>query len=213
MFMYDTFIEDLSFIFNPEELISAGGLLVIFLAVYAQTGLFITFFVPSGVFLFTGGVFISTGKLDYDLFPACVCMVTACVAGCSTGYWFGRKTGAILYEKKDSRFFKQKHLESANAFYKKYGQYALTIGMLFPIIRTFSPIVAGVIKMNFGRFLLLVSIGSVIWVVPFILAGYLVGNIPILKEYFPYIIIAFLVAVTTPIVLKILNEFKKQKKT
>src|SRR5215471_15613226 len=95
----ELFIENLLSVFNVEEMISEGGLLIIFLVVYAQTGLFFCFFVPSGIFLFTGGIFISTGKLDHDLFSTCAFMVTACTAGCSTGYWFGRKTGTLFYER------------------------------------------------------------------------------------------------------------------
>jgi membrane-associated protein len=197
---------------DVETLIRKGGLLIIFLAVYAQTGLFFSFFLPSGIFLFTGGLFIATGQLEHNLFTACSCLVFACVAGCCTGYWFGRKTGPLLYERKDSRFFKQKHLRAADTFYKKYGQFALTAGILFPIVRTFAPIVAGIVRMNFTRFLLFVFIGSLLWVPPFVLAGYLVGRVPFFKEYSAYIMIAFLVLVTTPIVIRIVREIKKSSR-
>ena len=199
--------------FDIETLIRNGGLLIIFLAVYAQTGLFFSFFLPSGIFLFTGGMFIATGQLHQGLFIACSCSVLACVLGCCTGYFFGKKTGALLYEREDSKFFKQQHLRAADSFYKKYGQYALTVGLLFPIMRTFAPIVAGIIKMNFSRFLLLVFLGSMLWVIPFILAGYLVGSVPLFKEYSSYIISIFLVLVTTPIVIRIIKEMKKGGKT
>ena len=197
---------------DVETMIRKGGLLIIFLAVYAQTGLFFSFFLPSGIFLFTGGLFIATGQLEYDLFTVCSCSVFACVAGCCTGYWFGRKTGTLLYEKSDSRFFKQKHLRAADTFYKKYGQLALTAGLLFPIIRTFSPIVAGIVKMNFSRFLLFVFIGSLLWVPPFVLAGYFIGSVPAFKDYAPYIISVFLIAITTPVVIRIIKEIKKSSK-
>src|SRR3954447_18474037 len=99
--------------FNPEMMIQYGGLLVIMLAVYAQTGLFFCFFLPGGLFLFTGGVFVATGQLQHSLFTVCICTVLASVAGSITGYWFGRRTAALLYKRKQSRFFRSEHLKAA----------------------------------------------------------------------------------------------------
>ena len=197
-------------VFDTEALIRYGGLLIIFLAVYAQTGLFFCFFLPSGVFLFTGGLFVATGQLGHNIVTVCSSLVLASVLGCFTGYWFGRKTGPLLYTRKDSRFFRQKHLRAAEYFYNKYGQFALTVGLLFPITRTFAPIVAGIIRMKFMRFFLLVFIGSVLWIPIFILAGYLIGSVPALKEYLTYIVTTFILIVTTPLVIRIITEFKKQ---
>ena len=198
-------------IFNPQEMISYGGLLIIFLAVYAQTGLFFCFFIPSSAFMFTGGMLIATGQLEHDLFVACSCLILAAVAGSFSGYFFGRKTGPLLYRKKDSRFFKQQHLRTAEFLYKKYGHFALTVGLLFPILRTFTPIIAGMIRMDIKRFGLLVFIGALIWVAPFVSAGYLVGSIPALKDYLNYIVLAVIVAFTTPALIRISKEFKKTK--
>jgi membrane-associated protein len=195
--------------FNPEMMIQYGGLLLIMLAVYAQTGLFFCFFLPSGIFLFTGGVLVATGQLQHSLFTVCICTVMAAVAGCLTGYWFGRKTGPLLYKRKDSRLFRQKHLKAAEAFYNKYGQFALTIGLLFPIIRTFAPVVAGMIRMGVSRFVVLVFIGAVLWTPVLVLAGYIVGIIPGFKQYLPYLMPGFILLVTTPIVIRIVREMKK----
>lgn len=199
-------------IIDVERMIRYGGILIIFLAVYAQTGLFFCFFVPSGIFLFTGGMFIATGQLQYNLFFVCSFLVAASVAGTATSYWFGLKAGPLLYKRKDSRFFRQKHLRTAEIFYKKYGQVALTLGILFPVIRTFAPIIAGIVKMKFSRFILLVFAGSVLWVPPFVLAGYLIGSIPALKEYLPYMMPAIILAVTIPAVINIIRGYKKLSK-
>jgi len=194
---------------DPQILIQYGGLLIIFLAVYAQTGLFFCFFIPSGIFLFTGGVFVATGQLQHHLITVCSSLILASILGCITGYLFGRETGPLLYKRKDSRFFKQKHLKAAEVFYKKYGELALTIGLLFPVIRTFAPIIAGMIRMNFNRFCLLIFIGSALWISIFVLSGYLIGSIPALKEYLPYIITGIILTVTIPVVTRIIREFKK----
>ena len=204
--------DDLLGIFNPQEMISYGGLLIILVAVYAQTGLFFCFFIPSSAFMFTGGMLIATGQLEHNLFVACACLIVATVAGCFSGYFFGRKTGPLLYKKKDSRFFKQQHLRTAEFLYKKYGHFALTVGLLFPILRTFTPIIAGMIRMEMKRFSLLVLIGALFWVVPFVSAGYLVGSIPALKDYLNYIVLAVIVVFTTPALIRIAKEFKKTKK-
>ncbi len=198
--------------FNPEAMIKYGGLLIMFLAVYAQTGLFFCFFIPSGAFMFTGGVLIATSSLHYDLVTVCSTLIAASVLGCFTGYWFGRKTGPLLYKRKDTRFFKQKYLKAAEFFYQKHGHLALTAGLLFPITRTFAPIVAGVVRMSFNRFVLLVFIGSVLYILPYVITGYLVGRIPVIKKYLPYIITAIIIVVTTPVVIRIIREFKKAGK-
>jgi membrane-associated protein len=198
--------------FNPESLIRYGGMLVIFLVVFGQTGLFFCFFLPSGALLFTAGVFVATGGLPYTIYTVCGILVIASFLGNITGYWFGWKTGPLLYKRKDSRFFKREHLQIAGSFYKKYGGIALTAGLFFPIIRTFAPIVAGMIGVKFRRFILFTFIGSVLWILSFVLAGYFLGSIPILKAWLNYIIVIIILAVTTPIVIGIIRRFKKAQK-
>ena len=198
--------------FDVDSLIRYGGLLLVFLAVYGQTGLFFCFFLPSGALLFTTGIFVATGKLNHNFFIVCIILIIASFLGNLTGYWFGKKTGPLLYKRKESGFFRQSHLITAEQFYKKYGGIAMTAGLFFPIIRTFAPIVAGMIRMNFSRFMLFIFTGSVLWIMSFISAGYLVGSIPALKQYLIYIIIAIILFVTIPIVARIIKEFRKAEK-
>src|ERR1041385_171819 len=144
-----------------ETIIRGGGLLIICLVVFAQTGLFFCFFVPSGIFLFTGGMFVATGQLGHHLITVSIWSVVASVSGCVASYWFGWKAGPLLYRRKDSKFFRQKYLQAADIFYRKYGNIALTVGILFPVTRTFAPMVAGIVRVNFSRFVLLVCLGSI----------------------------------------------------
>jgi len=118
----------------------------------------------------------------------------------------------LLYRKKDSKFFRKKYLQAAEIFYTKYGNIALTLGMLFPVTRTFAPIVAGIVKMNFSRFVLFVFLGSVLWIPMFLVAGYLIGSIPAIKEYVGYIMVAIILLVTIPAVTRIIIGFKKAGK-
>ena len=183
-----------------------------FLVVYGQTGLFFCFFLPSGALMFTAGVFLATGNLHHSVFTVCTCLIIASVLGNITGYGFGLKTGPWLNQRKDTMFFRQSHLKMADTFYKKYGGIALTGGLFLPIIRTFAPIVAGMIKLNFRRFLLFTFLGSVLWILSFVLAGYFLGKIPFLKAYLTYIIIAIILVVTSSIIIRVLKEFRKARK-
>jgi len=195
-----------------ETIIREGGLLIICLAVFAQTGLFFCFFLPSSIFIFTGGMFIATGQLEQDVITVCICAIGASVLGGITGYCFGWGTGPLLYHKKDSKFFKQQYLEAAGIFYKKYGKPALALGMLFPVIRTFAPVVAGIVKMGFWQFVLFLFIGSTLWITGFVVSGYLIGTIPAIEEYRNYIMVAIVLAVTIPAVVRITRSIKKAGK-
>jgi membrane-associated protein len=200
-------------IFDIEQWIRYGGLVVMFLVVYGTTGIFFCFFLPSGAVLFTAGIFVASGDLKYDAFFVCFILTIASVLGNLTGYWFGWKTGPLLFKRKDSRFFKQQHLKTAEAFYNKHGWLALTMGLFLPVIRTFSPIMAGVIRLKFPRFLALVSAGSVLWICGFVAAGYFIGSRPELKPYLKYIVIVFLLGVTVPLVIWTRKELKRLSKS
>ena len=203
---------DLLSIFDIEALIRYGGLLIVFLLVYGSTGLFFCFFIPTGAVLFTAGILVATGGLHYDIYTVCILLILASVLGNLTGYWFGWKAGPSLYRREDSKFFRKHHLTTAESFYKKYGWLALTLGLYLPIIRTFASIVAGMVRLNFRRFLLLVSGGSIVWILSFVLAGYFIGSRPFLKPWLKYIVIGFIIAVTIPLIIWIRKELKKLRK-
>jgi len=205
-------LQSLLKIFNPESLISDGGLLIVFLVVYGSTGLFFCFFIPASAFLFTAGIYTATGGLQYNIFTVCGLLIIASVLGNLTGYWFGWKTGPLLYKRKDSRFFKKRHLTTAETFYNKYGWLALTVGLYLPIIRTFASTVAGVVRLSFRRFILLTVTGSVFWVLSFVLAGYFIGSRPYLKPWINYIVIGFVLVVTIPVIIWIIKELRKMRK-
>jgi membrane-associated protein len=196
-------------IFDIEALIRYGGLLFMFLFVFGSIGLFFGFILPSGAVLFAAGVFVATGELKYDFFTISGLLILASVLGNLAAYWFGRKTGPILYRRKDSKFFKQQHLLSATVFYNKYGGVAIILGFNFPIIRTFAPIVAGMIRLNLRRFILFSIIGSAIWVFIFASAGYFIASMPFLKPWLKYILIGFTLLVTVPLVFNIIKKMRK----
>jgi membrane-associated protein len=199
-------------IFDIEALIRYGGLLLVCLLVYGSTGLFFCFFIPTGALLFTAGILAAAGGLQYDIYSSCILLVLAAILGNLTGYWFGWKAGPLLYRKKDTKFYKKKHLTTAASFYEKYGWLALTLGLYLPIIRTFAPVVAGIVRLNFRRFLLLIVPGSLVWISSFVLAGYFIGSRPFLKPLLKYIVIGFVLAVTIPLIIWTGKELRKMRK-
>jgi membrane-associated protein len=139
-------------------------------------------------------------------------LILASVLGNFTGYWFGWKTGPLLYRRKDSWLFKKQHLKTAETFYNKHGWLALTVGLHLPIIRTFASIVAGIVRLNFRRFILLTITGSVFWILSFVLAGYFIGSRPFLKPWLNYIVIGFILVVTIPLITWLIKELRKMRK-
>jgi len=129
-----------------------------------------------------------------------------------TGYWFGWRAGPLLYKRKDSRFFKKQHLSTAESFYKKYGWLALTLGLYLPVIRTFASVVAGMVRLNTRKFILLTVLGSVAWIMSFVLAGYFVGSRPLLQPWLKYIVIIFIAIVTIPLIIWVTKELKRLRK-
>jgi membrane-associated protein len=205
-------LNNLLSIFDVESLIRNGGLLAVCLVVFASTGLFFCFFLPSGGVLFTAGIFAATGGLNQDIFTVCILLTLSSVLGNIAGYWFGRRTGPLLYSRKDSKFFRKKHLKTADAFYTKYGWLALTLGLFLPVIRTFAPIVAGIVRLDFRRLLLFTFTGSTVWILSFVLAGHFIGSRPFLKPWLTYIVIAFILVVTLPLIIRMIKELRKLAK-
>lgn len=201
----------LLFVFDVESLIRYGGLIVICLVVYGTTGLFFCFFLPVGLVLFTAGVLAASGDLQHNIFLLCSLLALSSFLGSITGYGFGWQAGKMLYKRKESRFFRRKHLDAAEAFYEKYSGWALTAGFYLPIIRTFAPIVAGMVRLNFRRFALFTFMGSVIWIFSFVFAGYFIASRPFLKPWLNYIVIGFILIVSVPLLIRIIREMRKTR--
>src|SRR5699024_6171640 len=185
--------------FDAKTWIDWGGLLLIFVVVYSQTGLFFCFFIPSGAFMFAAGAMIAAGVLNYSLTAACCILILAAILGNVTGYAFGWQAGPSIHNRPDSRFFKQKYVRKAESFFQKHGGPALAIGLFLPIVRTFAPIVAGMSRLQLRRFMPYITAGSIGWILSFTLAGYLIGSRPFLKPYVNYVIIGIIIVVSVPV--------------
>jgi membrane-associated protein len=189
-------------IIDPEKLLKEGGFYVVMFVIFAETGLFFGFFLPGDYLLFLAGMFVATGKLDVNILVLLLGLMIAAVAGNFTGYWFGRKTGPVLYQRKDTFFFKKRFLKAAEAYYTKQGAFALIMGRFVPIVRTFAPIIAGVVKLDFRKFAFYNVVGAILWIASLTLLGYFLGKKfeKEINQYLLYIILGFIVITTVPVI-------------
>jgi membrane-associated protein len=209
---FNQFIHDPYKFVDPAELIRYGGLLVLCLVVFAQTGLFFCFFLPGDALIFSAGVLFASGTFHHSLYIILISVITSAILGNVTGYWFGRKTGPLLLKRKDSFFFRQQYMSAAKRFYERHDGYAITAGMFFPIIRTFAPIIAGLVKFNFQKFFVYVLIGSAAWIGSLISLGYFLGNFSWVRRNLHFIAFIIIVVITTPVIIRLAREVRKVRK-
>ena len=191
---------------DAESIISLGFYFLL-IVVFAETGLFFGFFLPGDYLLFMAGLLCSSGMIDVSLGTLVLSVILAGILGNYTGYWFGYRTGPMLFKKNDSLFFKKRYIEVAEEFYAKHGGMALVLGRFFPIIRTFAPIFAGVVKVDFKRFTIYNFAGSVTWVNTFILSGYFLGRrFPQIQNYLQYVVIGLIIVTTIPLLIAFLKK-------
>lgn len=194
---------------NLEELIKWGGLTVLIIVVFAETGLLVGFFLPGDSLLITAGLIAAQGLLDIYILIAS--LTVAAIVGDQVGYLFGRKTGPMLFKREKSLFFDKDHLIKAKEFYERYGGRAIIYARFVPFARTFAPIVAGVGKMNYKKFVSFNIFGGIFWVLSMCLAGYYFGNIPFVKRNFEYVIIGVILVSLLPVVIGYIKHRKESK--
>jgi len=192
----------LHFITDVRGLIQLGGLLMVCVIVFVETGLFVGFFLPGDSLLVTAGIFAATGDLNVFalLAGASVCAVT----GDQVGYWIGRRAGQALYSRPDSKLFKRKHLERAHAFYEKYGAKTIVLARFVPIVRTFAPAVAGAAEMAYRQFVVYNVMGGLLWVWSTVLLGYFLGRaVPSIERYIHVVIAVVIILSILPGVIEL----------
>lgn len=186
---------------DPESIISYGGLALLLFVVFAETGLLIGFFLPGDSLIFISGLICRTRPelLLSNIFFLLLLLIAAAVLGNMAGYWFGWKVGPSLFRRKDSIIFKRRYLETTQAFYEKNGGKTLIMGRFLPIIRTFAPILAGIIKIPFSRFMVYNVTGAVAWIGSLGLAGYYLGQIQWVQDNIGWIVIFLIVITLIPV--------------
>ena len=188
------------------------GLLFVICIIFAETGLFVGFFLPGDSLLFVTGLLFAKDSLHLiGFFPMIVLLSIAGILGNMVGYWFGKKSGPLLFSKKDTFFFKKKHLLAAKEFYDERGPGTIFLARFLPIVRTFVPIVAGIVEMDRKKFMLYNIIGSATWITSMMFIGYFLGDrFPILQKRIDLLIIGIVLVTTLPVLFKMF--FSKKKK-
>ncbi|MES2373260.1 MAG: VTT domain-containing protein [Bacteroidota bacterium] len=211
---------------QPQFYIEHGGLWLLLFVVFAETGLFIGFFLPGDSLLFVAGIYSSnianellpTGNEYLDLILLLVLISIAGIAGNYVGYWFGRKVGPTMYHWKENFLFKRRYLREAHDFYEKHGGGAIVIARFIPIVRTFAPIVAGIVQMDKKKFVFFNIIGCVAWVFSMLFAGHFLQKWILsefgfdLKDHLEVIVIGIVLVTSGPVMIKLFAG-KKNKKT
>lgn len=194
--------------FDLISLIKAVGYLGVFGIVFAESGLFIGFFLPGDSLLFTAGFLASQGFLN--IWILIILVFIGAVSGDNVGYVFGKKIGPMIFKREDSLIFHKKHLERAEAFYRKYGGKAIVLARFMPAIRTFAPILAGIGKMRYSSFFVYNLIGGVLWGIGLPLSGFYLGSVvPNIDRYIVPIVLLIIFSSVAPIVIQVLRKYKK----
>ena len=196
-------LEFLKQLTDPESIIKYGGLSLLLFVIYAETGLLIGFFFPGDSLVLISGIICASRPelLNIHIVVLELSLITAAVLGNITGYWFGNKMGKRLLHRKDSLIFKKSYLEMTQSFYEKNGGKTLVIGRFLPIIRTFAPILAGIIQIDKKKFMLYNIAGAVLWISLLCTIGYRFGRVPWVQHNIGYIIIALVIITMFPLLI------------
>lgn len=198
---------------DPNSIIQLGGVWLLCIVIFAETGLLIGFFLPGDNLILLAGILCKAKPelMQLNYFTLVFFMIISAVLGNVSGYWFGRLAGEKFYKKKDGWFFKQKQIEITKTYYNKYGgNFTLIIARFLPIVRTFAPIIAGVIKIDFFKFMLFNIIGAIAWIFGLTAIGYfLVQAFPQIEDYLSYIFILLIILTAAPIIRVFLKDKNK----
>jgi membrane-associated protein len=203
-------IEFLKQLTNPESIIHYGGLALLLFVIFAETGLLIGFFLPGDSLVFIAGM-ICVSKPDVlgvNLITLIICLATAAISGNIVGYWFGKNVGPPFFKRPDSLIFKKRYLEITQKFYDKNGGKTLIIGRFLPIIRTFAPILAGVVKIDFKKFMFFNVLGAFAWIGSLTSVGYFLGRNVWVQKNIGYIVIGLIGITTIPIITTLISKKK-----
>ena len=182
---------------------------LLFAIIFAETGLVVFPFLPGDSILFISGTVVAAAGLNVHTLV--VVLIIAAILGDSVNYAIGHYIGPKVFDRPDSRWFKQQHLRRTQDFYDRYGGVTIIIGRFVPIIRTFAPFLAGVAGMRYARFLSFNVIGAVVWIASLVYAGYLFGNIPWVKDNLALIVVAIVVVSLLPAISTFFQERKARR--
>jgi len=196
---------------NPSDLVQSGGLLLVGLFLFSEVALFLGFFLPGDTLLIAAGVFAATGKLS--LVSVILVAIIAAIVGDSTAYYIGRKLGPRVFKNETSLLFQPSHVKKAEAFYEKHGPKTLLVSHFLPVVRTFTPLLAGVAKMPYRRFVIFNVTGDILWATSVSLAGYYIGSrIPNIDHYILLLVLFAMITTASPTLYHVAKLHIKNRK-
>ena len=192
---------------NPHDLIRIGGLILLLVIIYLETGFFLGLVLPGGDYLvFTAGLLAGTHFLDVSIYALVPSMIGAAILGDFTGYAKGRWLGDKLFDKEENKYFKRSYIQRSEKFYQKYGMGAFILGRFLPVVRTLVPMLAGASSISLKRFSLYNVLGAIVWIGSLAPLGYFLGNeFPQLIDYSAYFLIGFVVLASAPVITSFLR--------
>jgi membrane-associated protein len=179
--------------------------------IFAECGLLVGFFLPGDSLLFMVGLFIASGVIDMPIQVACLLLSVAAVAGNLTGYWIGYRAGPPLFNRPDSRLFRQEYVDKTHTFFDKYGSRAIVLARFVPIVRTFITAMAGVGRMDLRTYVVYSTVGGVLWATGVTLMGYYLGTIPFVKDHIELILIGIVALSIIPIGFETLRHRRESR--
>jgi membrane-associated protein len=190
---------------DPDTLIRTLGFLGVLAIVFAESGLLVGFFLPGDSLLFTTGLLIATDVLPTPLWLALILIPLAAIVGDQVGYAIGRKAGPAVFRRPDSRLFKQEYVDKAYAFFDRYGGRTIVLARFVPIVRTFTPVIAGVGRMRYRTFVAYNVFGGLLWGVGVTVLGYFLGQVAFVQRHIEMILIAIVAISVLPMVVELLR--------
>lgn len=198
---------------NPETMLTNLGDIAFWVVlgiIFAECGLLIGFFLPGDSLLFLTGLFIASGAISINIWLGVTLLFIAAFVGNLTGYWIGYKAGPALFNKPESKIFRQEYVDKTNHFFNRYGGRAIIMARFVPIVRTFITAVAGIGRMDFGRYALFSAIGALLWAVGVTLAGYFLGNIPFVEQNIELILILVVFVSIVPMIFEFVRHRRQR---
>lgn len=192
-------------VLEPASIIEVGGIFLIALLVFAETGLLMGLVIPGGeTLIFTSGLLISTGSFKINIVLFLLLLIIFGFLGDCSGFYIGRKVGPRIYKKEDTWYFKKQYLEQARNYLEKNRKASIILGKFLPVIRPFTPLLTGITKFKTAEFLSLSFLAVVLYMTAFLLAGFFLGNeFPVLKNYLGFILPASVLLLLIPVIVQI----------
>ncbi len=200
---------------DPEVILRGMGgwaLAVLCLIIFAECGLLVGFFLPGDSLLFVAGLFVATGAIASPLWVVCVLVTVCAFVGNVCGYWIGAKAGPALFNRPNSKLFKQEYVDKTHGFFEKYGARAIVMARFVPIVRTFITAMAGVGRMDPKKYFVYSAIGGIAWATGVTVLGYFLGEIPFVEKNIELMLILIVFLSVVPIIIEVIKARREKKK-